>query len=62
MNEDKTIMNIKKLSDTFEKISKGIEKSQLDALDKEIVKIYQIFRIIFKKLYFIKIENVNKWL
>lgn len=40
MNEEKTIMNIKKLSDTFEKISKGIEKSQLDALDKEIVKIY----------------------
>jgi len=40
MNTPKTILNIKNLALAFEKIFKGIEKLQLDELDKELIKIY----------------------
>ncbi len=40
MDTDRQIVNIKKTAKAFDKIYKGIEKHQLDELDKELVKIY----------------------
>lgn len=37
---NKAILNIKKLSKAFDKIYRGIDKQQLDELDKELIKIY----------------------